>query len=190
MSRHPALALVTAAAATAAALALATGCSVGGDRAKEVSGTPASGEEPSQVSIPSIGVRSPLLRLGLNKDDTVQVPPPGKGMTAGWYTGSAKPGTPGAAVIIGHNATREGKAVFHDLDKVNEGTVIDVERGDGKVLHFTVTGKETVEKNSFPTLKVYGKTKERALRLVTCAGDLDADGHPVQNLIVYAALKG
>ncbi|MGW1075489.1 sortase domain-containing protein [Streptomyces sp. NPDC002537] len=186
MSRNRALAL----AAAAAVLAAATGCSLSADRSGEVTGTPAAGEEPSKVSIPELGVRSDLLRLGLNKDDTVQVPPPGKGMTAGWYTGSAKPGTPGAAVIIGHNATREGKAVFHDLDKVNKGSVIDVERGDGKVLHFSVTGKEKADKSAFPTRKVYGETPDRVLRLVTCAGDLDPDGHPVQNLIVYAALTG
>ncbi|MEV8476718.1 class F sortase [Streptomyces sp. NPDC051173] len=168
---------------------LLAGCSIGGDRAKEAIGTPAAAEEPSLVSIPDIGVRSRLLRLGLNGDDTVQVPPPEKGMTAGWYTGSAKPGTPGAAVIIGHNDTRDGKAVFHDLDKVGKGAAIDVERGDGKVLRFTVTGTETVDKNAFPTRKVYGSTSDRVLRLVTCAGDLDAQGHPVRNLIVYASLR-
>ncbi|MEU2873568.1 class F sortase [Streptomyces olivoreticuli] len=173
----------------AAAATLATSCSLGGTRTTEDSGTPAATEEPSKISIPDIGVASRLLRLGLNSDDTVQVPPPEKGMTAGWYTGSAKPGTPGAAVIIGHNDTRDGKAVFHDLGKVNKGTAIDVERGDGKVLRFSVTGTETVDKSAFPTQKVYGKTSERVLRLVTCAGDLDAKGHPVQNLIVYAALK-
>ncbi|GGR03801.1 class F sortase [Streptomyces netropsis] len=170
-------------------VALLTACSMGGTADDKASGTPASAEEPAGVSIPAIGVRSPLMRLGLNKDETVQVPPPEKGMTAGWYTGGAKPGEPGAAVIIGHNDTRDGKAVFHDLGKVGKGTVIDVERGDGKVLHFAVTGTEKVDKKAFPTKKVYGGTSERALRLVTCAGDLDSDGHPVQNLIVYASLR-
>ncbi|MFF4410737.1 class F sortase [Streptomyces sp. NPDC001404] len=167
--------------------ALLVGCSLDGGTDKAIGG-PARAEEPSRVSIPSIGVDSPLMRLGLNKDDTVQVPPPEKGMTAGWYTGSVVPGDAGAAVIIGHNATRNGEAVFHDLKKVGKGMVIDVRRGDGQVLHFTVTGTETVRKNAFPTRKVYGGTSEKALRLVTCAGDLDADGHPVDNLIVYASL--
>ncbi|ARZ70273.1 peptidase C60 [Streptomyces albireticuli] len=177
------LALATLTALTACSL---TGRTTG---TGEASGTPASAEEPSRVSIPSIGVDSALLRLGLNSDDTVQVPPPEKGMTAGWYTGGATPGTPGAAVIIGHNDTREGKAVFHDLGKVGKGAAVNVKRGDGEVLHFTVTGTEKVGKDAFPTRKVYGETSERALRLVTCAGELDADGHPVENLIVYATLK-
>ncbi|MEU5419520.1 class F sortase [Streptomyces sp. NPDC001407] len=168
-----------------------TSCSLlaGSDRAEEITGTPAAAEEPSRISIPDIGVRSRLLRLGLNKDDSVQAPPQEKGMTAGWYTGSAKPGTPGAAVIIGHSGTRDGKAVFHDLGKVNKGTAIDIERGDGKVLRFSVTGTETVDRNAFPKRKVYGSTSDRVLRLVTCAGDPDSEGHPARNLIVYATLQ-
>lgn len=40
-----------------------------------------------------------------------------------------------------------------------------------------------------PTEKVYGPTQDRALRLITCDGDFDAQGHPVNNLIVYAKLR-
>lgn len=171
------------------AVALLTACSLGGTADDKASGTPASAEEPAGVSIPAIGVRSPLIRLGMDKDGTVRVPPREKGMTAGWYTGGARPGEPGAAVIVGHSDARDGKAVFHDLDKVGKGTVIDVERGDGKVLHFAVTGTEKVDKKAFPMKKVYGKTSERALHLVTCADDRAPDGHAVQNLIVYASLR-
>ncbi|WP_424887604.1 sortase domain-bontaining protein [Streptomyces sp. XH2] len=167
---------------------LLTACSSGTAGSTAASGTPASPEEPARLSIPSIGVDSALLRLGRNGDGTVQVPPPEKGMTAGWYTGGAVPGEPGAAVVIGRDDTREGSAVFHDLEKVDEGTAVDVRRGDGKLLRFSVTGKETAEGSAFPARKVYGPTKERVLRLVTCAGGPDADGHPAKHLIVYAAL--
>lgn len=142
---------------------------------------------PVEVSIPSIGVTSSLMELGLNPDGTVEVPPPEKGMTAGWYTGGAVPGEAGAAVIIGHNDTRFGKAVFHDLKKITKGADITVVDSRGKSARFTVTDTESVSKDSFPTDKVYGDTADRALRLITCDGDFDAEGHPVNNLIVYAA---
>ncbi|MBZ6472261.1 sortase domain-containing protein [Streptomyces griseocarneus] len=180
----PALGLLSAVAA-----ALLAACAPGGGTDKVIGG-PARAEEPSRVSIPSIGVDSPLIRLTRNKDGSVRVPPPEKGMTAGWYTGSAQPGTPGAAVIVGHSDSHGGKAVFHDLDKVGEGTVIDIRRGDGAVLHFAVTGTEKATGGAFPAHKVYGETKERVLRLVTCAGEPSAgDGHRAENLIVYATLK-
>ncbi|MFJ8969831.1 class F sortase [Streptomyces anulatus] len=166
----------------------------GGSSGSTGSTGPSSTDEPDQpapahVSIPSIGVRSALMELGLNADGTVEVPPAEKGMTAGWYTGGSAPGAPGPAVLIGHNDTRFGRAVFHDLKKIREGAEVLVRDAAGKTLRFTVTGKETVGKKAFPTEKVYGPTKDSTLRLITCDGEFDAQGHPVDNLIVYGALS-
>jgi sortase (surface protein transpeptidase) len=144
---------------------------------------------PTKVAIPSVGIATSLMKLGLNADGTVEVPPADKGMTAGWYTGGSVPGEAGAAVIIGHNDTRFGKAVFHDLHKIAKGADITVTNSLGKPAHFTVTGTESISKTSFPTQKVYGPTKAHVLRLITCDGDFDAQGHPVNNLIVYATLS-
>ncbi|MFI9628538.1 class F sortase [Streptomyces sp. NPDC052042] len=152
----------------------------------KASGTPAVAARPIRLSIPSIGVDSAVMRLGLNPDGTVEVPPAEKGMTVGWYTGNPAPGERGAAVLIGHNDTRFGKAVFHDLKKIAKGADIAIRTDRGAELHFRVTGTETVDKQAFPTEKVYGATNERALRLITCDGAFDAEGHPVDNLIVYA----
>ncbi|MFD9393475.1 class F sortase [Streptomyces sp. NPDC060000] len=192
-------------------LAVLTGCSSDPGKASDVAapasagtsaspaavGTPASGgaprterlPAPAKVSIPSIGISSSLMKLGLNTDGTVEVPPAERGMTAGWYTGGAVPGEPGAAVIIGHNDTRFGKAVFHDLNKIAKGADITVTDRQGKAAHFSVTSTESVSKSAFPTKRVYGPTGDRALRLITCDGDFDAQGHPVNNLIVYATLS-
>ncbi|GGV73712.1 class F sortase [Streptomyces gelaticus] len=153
-------------------------------------GTGKSGDSPAaapvRISIPSLGIDSELMRLGLNQDGTVEVPPAEKGMTAGWYTGGAAPGERGAAVIIGHNDTRFGKAVFHDLKKIGKGADIAVHNDRGAELHFRVTATEKVSKKAFPTEKVYGATNSRTLRLITCDGAFDDRGHPVDNLIVYA----
>jgi LPXTG-site transpeptidase (sortase) family protein len=143
---------------------------------------------PTKVSIPSVGITSSLMKLGLNADGTVEVPPADQGMTAGWYTGASVPGAAGAAVIIGHNDTRYGKAVFHDLKDIAKGADITVTNARGETAHFTVTSTESVSKKSFPTEKVYGPTTGHALRLITCDGSFDAQGHPVNNLIVYATL--
>ncbi|WP_020127015.1 class F sortase [Streptomyces sp. 303MFCol5.2] len=194
--------LVRVALVVPVALAVLTGCSsapgrtaaAAGPGSSAGAGTPASGgapragrpPAPAEVTIPSLGITSSLMELGLATDGTVEVPPADKGMTAGWYTGGAVPGEPGAAVIIGHNDTRFGKAVFHDLHKITEGADITVTDARGDAAHFSVTGTESVGKGSFPTEKVYGPTADRALRLITCDGDFDAEGHPVNNLIVYA----
>ncbi|MFD0024580.1 class F sortase [Streptomyces sp. NPDC058382] len=148
-----------------------------------------SASPPARVSIPSLGINSTVMRLGLNPDRTVEVPPADKGMTVGWYTGGSVPGRPGAAVLIGHNDTRFGRAVFHDLKKIAKGADISVRDAKGTEIHFKVTGRETASKKAFPTARVYGHTDARALRLITCDGSFDAQGHPVDNLIVYAERK-
>ncbi|MBT2383593.1 sortase domain-bontaining protein [Streptomyces sp. ISL-11] len=183
MPRFPVIAFLALAAALVTGCSLGSGGSLGGDDSRAV-GTPASAEEPSRISIPSLGVDSALLRLGSKSDGTAQLPPAEKGTTAGWYTGGAKPGRPGAAVIIGHADAPDGQAVFHGLRELGRGAAIDVKRGDGKILHFTVTDTEEVDKSAFPRRKVYGPTSEPVLRLVTCA-----EGVPDRNLIVYAALQ-
>ncbi|MBJ3810323.1 class F sortase [Streptomyces flavofungini] len=160
-----------------------------GSASRTERGKPATAPAPVHVAVPSIGVSSSLMRLGLNADRTVEVPPPDKGMTAGWYTGGAVPGQRGAAVIIGHNDTRFGKAVFHDLKKLRTGADIAVRDARGKTTHFRVTRTETVDKQAFPTNRVYGATRSRALRLITCDGAFDKQGHPVDNLIVYATAR-
>ncbi|WP_406090146.1 class F sortase [Streptomyces sp. NBC_01013] len=149
----------------------------------------AAGLPPVHVSIPSIGVDSAIMRLGLNTDGTVEVPPAEKGMTVGWYTGGAVPGARGPAVLIGHNDTRLGRAVFHDLKKIAKGADITVRDERGTEVHFEVTGRETASKTAFPTDRVYGRTEDRVLRLITCDGAFDAQGHPVDNLIVYATKR-
>ncbi|MEV0786356.1 class F sortase [Streptomyces sp. NPDC050423] len=145
-----------------------------------------SASPPVHVSIPSLGINSAVMRLGLNPDRSVEVPPADKGMTVGWYTGGSVPGQPGPAVLIGHNDTRYGRAVFHDLKKITKGADIAVRDDRGAEIHFKVTGRETASKKAFPTARVYGHTEDRALRLITCDGSFDAAGHPVDNLIVYA----
>ena len=42
--------------------------------------------------------------------------------------------------------------------------------------------------NEFPTLAVYGRTDGPELRVITCGGDLDADGHHLDNTVVFARL--
>lgn len=148
-----------------------------------------SASPPVRVSIPSLGISSAVMRLGLNPDRSVEVPPADKGMTIGWYTGGSVPGQPGPAVLIGHNDTRYGRAVFHDLKKIAKGADIAVRDDRGTEIHFEVTGRETASKKAFPTSRVYGRTEARALRLITCDGSFDAAGHPVDNLIVYAERK-
>ncbi|MGI5284169.1 class F sortase [Nonomuraea polychroma] len=140
---------------------------------------------PESIDIPSIDVEAPLMKLGLEKNGDVELPPYEKPKVAGWYSGSAVPGEKGASVIIGHVDTKTAPAVFYKLRQLRKGETVKVERSDGKTVTYKVDSIEQVHKDSFPTRRVY---VEEGLRLVTCGGKFDyAQGEYLDNIIVYAS---
>jgi sortase (surface protein transpeptidase) len=145
---------------------------------------------PVTLTIPAIAVQSPLVKLGLRQNRSLEVPPDGPGAPAGWYSGSPSPGETGPAVMLGHvNATDGGPGVFADLRALKTGTGITVQRTDGSRAIFTVTRAAAYKKNSFPTLEVYGNTNGPELRLITCDGYNPSTGLFDDNYVVYAKLK-
>lgn len=147
---------------------------------------------PTRLDIPAIGVTSDLLQLGLNPDDTVEVPPLSEDAPAGWYRHSPTPGELGPAVILGHVDSAEyGPGVFFELGALVPGDTIDVTRADGATAVFTVNRVLSYPKTQFPTDEVYGDTDHAALRLITCGGAFDEGSRSyLENVVVYAELTG
>ncbi|ROR46380.1 class F sortase [Kitasatospora cineracea] len=143
---------------------------------------------PTELDIPSIHVRTPLLGLGLNGDGTVQVPD--QPLEAGWYTGSVTPGQVGASVILGHvDSARTGPAVFYRLGALRTGDQVTVTLADGSTAVFGIDTVREYPKNAFPTLTVYGTDDNLPhLRLITC-GDWDPATHSYRgNTVAFATL--
>ncbi|MDF9814490.1 class F sortase [Streptomyces sp. SPB162] len=156
--------------------------------ARAAAAAPMTASKPVRVRIPAAGVDTgPVLELGLAADGTVEVPSVRQADRIGWYKGGVTPGELGPAVLIGHFDTVEGPAVLKDVAKVRAGDRITVDRADGSTAVFTVRTLEQVDKDAFPTAKVYGDTTRPELRLITCGGDLRG-GHRPDNIIVYADL--
>lgn len=142
---------------------------------------------PIGIVIPAIGLSAPVAPLGLNRDRTLQVPTD-FGDT-GWFQGGPEPGETGAAVIVGHVASRRGPAVFYRLRKLRAGDVITIRLQDRSVVRYVMTSAVRVRKSRFPTKLVYARTRQPTLRLITCAGILNpATGHHPDNYIVFASI--
>jgi sortase (surface protein transpeptidase) len=143
------------------------------------------------LTIPALGVSSPLPALGLNADGTVQVPslddPNSK---AGWYRGSPTPGAIGPAIVLGHiDSKKYGPGVFYRIGSLTPGQEVDVTRQDGTVAVFKIDGVRSYPKDQFPTKDVYGNIDHAGLRLITCGGTFDpAKGSYESNIVVYASL--
>jgi sortase (surface protein transpeptidase) len=146
---------------------------------------PAQVSLPVALTIPSIGVQTSLVRLGLTASGALQVPP--STAVAGWYTGSPRPGAIGSAVIAGHVDSRVGPGVFFRLSSLRPGDRVYVRRADGTLSVFRVTAVSQFPKDGFPTAAVYGPTPDAELRLITCGGTFDPQLRSyVSNTVVYA----
>jgi sortase (surface protein transpeptidase) len=144
---------------------------------------------PVRLSIPAIGVHTPLIRLALQPDDTLQVP--ADASVAGWYALGPRPGDPGASVIAGHVDSTQGSAIFYRLGELAPGRVVNVHLADGIEVRFRVYAVLEFLKAQFPTSVVYGPTRAPELRLITCGGPFDAQiGHYLDNVVVFARFAG
>jgi hypothetical protein len=145
--------------------------------------------KPVQVSIPAIGAASSLMPLGLNADQSVQVPPLENPMQAGWYSIGPTPGEVGASVIVGHVDGYSEPGIFYRLREPRSGDRVLVTREDGTTARFEVYRTERVPKDDFPTQQVYGTTARPELRLITCGGSFDwLSGNYRDNVVVFAVL--
>ncbi|MER5793215.1 class F sortase [Streptomyces sp. NPDC001980] len=145
---------------------------------------------PVRLRIPAIEVDTPLLRLGLAADGTVEVPPVTAHDRAGWYRYSPAPGQNGPSVILGHvTVGTYGDGVFRRLAELRRGEQAVARLENGRSAVFTVDEVRTVAKAAFPTQDVYGDVDRPELRLITCGGPRGGDGY-LDNVIVFATLTG
>jgi len=140
---------------------------------------------PVRIRIPAIGVSAAVVRLGLNRDGTLQVPAD-FGVT-GWFTGGPAPGETGPAVVAGHIDSRRGPAVFYRLHALRPGDRVAVERADGTTVQFAVEGSAQYPKRAFPTEAVFGPSPDPLLRLITCGGTFDHSRRSYRDNVVVTA---
>ncbi|MEV8415006.1 class F sortase [Streptomyces niveus] len=143
---------------------------------------------PLKLLIPAIGVDTPVMRLGLAADGTMEVPPIEADDRAGWYEHSPTPGRLGPSVIVGHVTVGSyGDGVFRDLTRLRRGDRITARLENGTEAVFAVGEIRKIAKVDFPADDVYGDVDRPELRLITCGGRLTGDGY-ADNLIVFATM--
>ena len=156
---------------------------------KAKSARPLGRSEPVGLRIPAVGVDTPVMRLGLAPDGSVQVPPITADDRAGWYRHSPAPGQVGPSVILGHVTVGSyGDGVFRHLGRLRRGDRIVARLENGADAEFGVTAVRTVAKAEFPADDVYGDVDRPELRLITCGGPRRGDWYR-DNVIAFAVLR-
>lgn len=145
-------------------------------------------ELPRKITIPKLNVSARVKPLGVNKNN--QLLAPANIYDAGWYNASAKPGVDAGAVLVDghvHGPTKPG--VFYSLKKLIPGDMIEIERGDGRVVKYRVekTQKVSADQVDMGSLMTSVKPGIQGLNLITCGGKVDAKtGHYEDRDMVFA----
>jgi LPXTG-site transpeptidase (sortase) family protein len=143
------------------------------------------GPRPVFLKVPSIDVDTTVIPIGVDPGGALAVPR--RADLTGWWSGGQVPGEDGPTVIVGHFDSKVAAGVFSRLKEVEAGDLITLDQSDGSSFLYAVVEVERLQKTAFPTTKVYGKTPNSTLRLVTCGGKWDRKTkHYVDNTIVYA----
>jgi sortase (surface protein transpeptidase) len=146
---------------------------------------------PRTISINKINVDARVLSMGVNSDNSLQVPT--NTNDAGWYSESAQPGQAGAMLIDGHaSETGTHYGLFGYVDTLKVGDQITVQRGDGVnftyiIVHTEIDPLEGLDMNKL--LLPYGGATQ-GLNIITCTGKwIDNNTTLDHRLLVFATLK-
>jgi hypothetical protein len=141
---------------------------------------------PTEIEIPSIGVRADVVRVGVEwRSSSIQVP--GDVNAVGWYRFGSVPGEAGGAILVGHvDSAAQGPGAFFRLRDLQPGSVIKVRLSHAGTRTFRVRARRTYLKGHLPSgmFRTFGPP---VLALVTCGGAFDtATRHYADNVVVYA----
>ena len=166
---------------------------------------------PMTVEIPSIGVSSHVLAVGMTAAHAMYAPEGGPNSAnwgdTFWYRGSSLPGASGTATIAGHIDDAYGRyAVFGRLSSLVPGNRIIIHyTNSGLTATFQVTATHAytlAQSTTIPVLDLiygygppHGRQPTRAkdgrahLSLVTCAGSWDAKLSTHNERLVVSAVR-
>jgi sortase (surface protein transpeptidase) len=145
---------------------------------------------PRYLSIPSLGIKTQVLAVGLTSAHAIGTP--SNVYDTAWYDATTLPGQPGATLIDGHVSSWTTHGVFYNLKSLVPGDSINIQTGDGNTYTYLVVKTQIyaaadVDVNSL--LKPVDPTKS-GLNLITCTGDvIKGTSSFDKRVVVYASLS-
>jgi hypothetical protein len=145
---------------------------------------------PRYIIIPTIGVDARTLSVGMAYDGSIA--DPNNIYDAGWDNQSSVPGQPGAMLIDGFVSDSTANGVFYNINKLSQGSLIEVENGSGTIFTYLV-----IKTQAYPTGNINMTTASEpiiagrpGLNLITSAGDVIPGTNQFSGrTVVYAALQ-
>jgi hypothetical protein len=114
--------------------------------------------------------------------------PPANPWQVAWYEAIGQLGVPGNVVLAAYrDFPLVGPATFAALGSLSSGDSIELLGKDRAIYGYEVTGVDTYPADELPVSKIFGRTKDERLTLMTVGGRLDGAGTEV---VVVSAVRG
>jgi hypothetical protein len=142
---------------------------------------------PVSLRIDDLGVEANVLQVGIAPDGSLEVPE--QVSDVGWFREGARPGQPGAAVVVGHvDSASQGPGAFFLLRDVTIGTRISVLDDQATRQDFEVVARREYRKVALPIDSLFRRDGPAVLTLVTCGGKFDVETRSYDSNIVLHAV--
>lgn len=144
--------------------------------------------DPKKIVIDKIAVDAFVQKVGIDKNQQIAVP--NNIHIAGWFIDSAKIGDKGLSIIDGHVDGLTTGGVFKDLNKLNVGDIVIIEKGDGSIVSYEVMQNITVPTDESAGILYSQDPKvESQLNLITCIGDFDTETQTYDKRVIVTAKR-
>lgn len=141
---------------------------------------------PVGLEIPSLRINTaPVIDVGVLDNGEMEIPGASE---VGWYRYGPSPGQEGSAVLAAHIAFNGSSGVFRNLDRIELGATVTVTYDDGSTRTFVVTERFQVGKGDLPFDRVFAKSGEPVLTLITCGGDFNRSLRSYDDNVVVVAV--
>ncbi|HZH19911.1 MAG TPA: class F sortase [Geodermatophilus sp.] len=141
---------------------------------------------PVRLAVPALGVDAPVEPVGVRDDGQMALPDDVDRL--GWYRFGPVPGAEGSAVFAGHvDDADQGLGALAPLRDAEPGAEVVVTDAAGTATRWRVVSREVLEKQALPVDRLFARTGEPRLVLVTCGGPFLPDvGGYRDNVVVVA----
>lgn len=127
---------------------------------------------------------APVVAVGVESNGELEIP---GAREVGWYRFGLTPQESGSAVFAAHIALNGRNGVFRRLADVQPGAVVTVGYEDGSSSTHVVTEIAQYSKADLPLERVFAKTGDPILTLITCGGAFNRSLNTYDdNVVVYA----
>jgi sortase (surface protein transpeptidase) len=145
---------------------------------------------PRYIRIPSIGVFSRVKQLGITREGAVDAP--ANINDAGWFNGSAKPGSAiGSSLIVAHVSGWTAPGAFKKINQLKPGMRFEIEKGDGEKLVYEVVRGESIPVDQVNMESILNPVEgeQHDLKLMTCSGRFNRQtDHYEERYVIFAKI--